>query len=100
MTINTSLQVLIHEKKWYEIIANYSPDLIVHTLSFYECIQLANDLLDDKLWDFDLHVYAARLLEHTRHYYSKEWNSSWTYDVFLGQICNLALDYDGRYEAF
>ena len=100
MTSIHNLHLLIREKKWYEIMASYSPQDIVQSLSFCECIQLADDLLDEKLWDFDLKVYSAKLLEAVRHHYPQDWQSSWKYDACLGQVYDLTLDYDGRYEAF
>jgi hypothetical protein len=101
---NKMKQMLIHElfreKCWQEIANSYAVNQVAKALSFKEGLQLAYKLLYDKVWEDELQEYAVQLLNGIRKAYPNEWNSSWQYDAFLGEACNVTFKFDERYLAY
>ena len=69
-------------------------------LNFKEGITLAYLMLYNNEWDEKIQNYSVELLYAIRKNYPKEWDSSWKFDAFLGNACNITLRYAERYEAY
>ncbi len=84
----------------WESIQMLDDDAITRILSFKEGIILAYKMLYNDKWDEDIQNFAVNLLYGIREKYKEEWDSSWTFDAFLGNACNITLRYDERYAAY
>jgi hypothetical protein len=91
---------LINNSDWDKIIDVYNVTEISTLLPFKEGIILAYKMLYNDDWDDIVQNYAVNLLYAIRDGYHEEWNSSWTFDTFLGNACDIALRYDERYETY
>ncbi len=77
----------------------YSSFKLPQILGFDKSIRFCREVLSRACED-SLYEYAANVLEWTRHFYPKEWKSSWRYNVLLGLAYNIALYYEECYEAY
>jgi hypothetical protein len=84
-----------------EIIAKqFRPHEIAKILPFQDGMRFADKLLTIDFFYDPWRHYAIELLYAIREHYSKEWNSSWHHDAYLGELCTLACRYDERYQAY
>lgn len=79
---------------------NYKPSDLAAKLGFNKALDLARQMINNEEWDETLHQFAAHLLEELKVKYSKEWNSSWKYNAFLGYVYDITLEYDKRYASY
>jgi len=91
---------LITSSNWNSILEGYNVKDVVNLLPFKELIILAYKMLYNGDWDEEVQNYAVKLLYAVREKYQEEWNSSWNFDAFLGNACNITLKYDERYTAY
>jgi hypothetical protein len=96
----TILSELIKNREWNKILEVYNVNEMTTLLVFKEGIILAYQMLHNEKWDEKVQNYAVDLLYAIRERYKEEWNSSWTYDAFLGNACHITLRYDERDEAY
>lgn len=94
------LEEIINNKEWEKLISNFNPKSIAEKLPFLTAVKLAHSLLYNEKWDENIQEFAIKILEEIMIVHSKEWNSSWQYDAFLGLAYDITLKYDERYEAF
>jgi hypothetical protein len=95
-----NLEHLLSNSNWNSLIKTYSIYDVVDSHSFQELITIVYKMLYNDEWDDEIQNYATDLLYVIREKYQKEWDSSWTFDSFLGNACNITLRYDERYIAY
>lgn len=93
---------LITKKDWHHLTNQYKPNILAKNLSLKDGKTLAYQMLfgDTIEKAEDLSDYAAQLLQELRKVHSKEWTQDWRNDVFLGDICYMAMKGEERYEAY
>ncbi len=95
-----NLEMLINERMWDEIITKSKVLDLCNSLSFKEALALAYRMLYDPRWDEKFQNYAVELLYAIRKHFPEDWDSSWKFDVFLGDACNIAMRYEEKYQAY
>lgn len=91
---------LIGRNDWFTIAKEIDPKFLVKVVPFKKGMSIAYHMLFNDGIDDDLRLYAVRLLQEIRQYYSQEWSSDWKNDVFFGDACYLTLNYEERYAAY
>jgi hypothetical protein len=85
---------------WRRLVQLYTPSVFARSLSFKDALCAAYRMLCNEDWDENLQEYAISFLYEIRRVYSKEWNSSWEYDAFLGYACSIRYREEEQYEAY
>ena len=100
MTVNGILRQIVQFKRWYELVEKFTPEELVHIISFRDGLRVAYYLLFNKGWDDALQSYALETFEKLRCTYPIEWNESWQYDALLGLAYYITCEHEKRYEAY
>jgi hypothetical protein len=98
MTMQRRLSQIARDKHWHELIDLFTPEELVHLISFRDGLRVAYYLLFT--WDDPLQSYALELFETLRHAYPVEWSASWQYDALLGLAYYITCEHEKRYEAY
>lgn len=94
------LKELIERKAWKEISYKFTPKEISESLSMMQGILMAHEVLYADFFDDGLRDFAISVLETIRVDHTKEWESSWKYDAFLGHCYSYLMREEDSFAAY
>ena len=91
-----NIKDFISRKDWGSLISNYSVKDVCLLLSFSEAMHVVKHLFYDDIRDGEKQEYALELAFAIKDRFTKEWESDWKNEVFLGGLCVMLWLYDGK----
>lgn len=100
MNKQISLNELIAQKNWAEIVKNFETEEVAKRLPFKTAMLLAYNLFIQNQFEADIEDFAVRLFLKIKKVHYQKWETDWKNDIFLGRICEHTWREDEMYQAY